>query len=207
MQNLKTAIAKGWKYAAISALSAIVTAFLTFSIEWKQETRIDNNTLLVNLQKENERLSEENAEYRKYQITYIEKVAGLQNELLMHQSATISNPLPMWIKSVGTATEPGKMLAVNEAFEDLYLRPIGRRATEYIGLSDRDFWGSEIGDSYWAQDLEVIYSGEIADVTANHPFKKKNGVPIQLRVIKYPRYFGRTMIGVAGVAIPTKKLK
>ena len=82
------------------------------------------------------------------------------------------------------------------------LIPNGKKAADYIGNSDIDVWGKEIGEAYQSHDMEVVNSGQVWNGSEKIMIKGK----IEYwQIIKYPRYFGNSIIGIAGVAIPPLK--
>lgn len=204
MNTVKGFLSKRWWHGIVLAA---LTALISFPINWKQEQRIDNNTLLKNMQEQLDAMRVENERCRKFEIDYNNRVASLQAKIIMLESATMNLPLPMYLKTVGTEGSPGTMLAVNEAYERMYLMPFGKNAADYIGKTDVEFWGEKLGTFYWLNDLTVVQTGEIFDDDSISPFKGKDGDRKKVRVIKYPRYFGASMIGIAGIIIPERKIK
>lgn len=85
---------------------------------------------------------------------YIEK----SRELLSMQEQTIHHDrgkYPRWRK-----TETGVLVALNMAYDDIYLKPRGIKRGEYVGRRDVDVWGDQIGMQYWENDLQVLRSGD-----------------------------------------------
>jgi hypothetical protein len=119
---------------------------------------------------------------------------GLQNKLAMMESAHMDAPLPMWLKDVD-----GTMLALNQAYEDAFLRPIGKTANDYIGRKDVDVYGEELGRQFADHD-RIALSGRIVDVLEDAPVG--DGTMAKWRVIKYVRKVGRVPVGIAGIAVP-----
>lgn len=127
-----------------------------------------------------------------------EEMSILKLKFLTLQTSMEESPFPMWVKSTGTRVHPGTMLYLNEAYENLYLLPQNKSRGDYVGKTDQEFWGQALGYLYWFNDLKVLSSGKLIDIYEPHPINNLDSI----RVIKYPRRFNNTTIGVAGIAIP-----
>ncbi|MEM1215578.1 MAG: hypothetical protein AAGJ82_07835 [Bacteroidota bacterium] len=130
------------------------------------------------------------------------QISDFQNKIIMLETATMDSPLPMWLKSIGTVSKPGVMLVLNNAYEQRFLQPIGKRAIDYIGRTDAEFWGDTLGRRYWSLDMEVIRTRSKVD---QYEFDPLTGD--KLRVIKYPRLYNNNVIGIGGMAIPDMTTK
>jgi len=106
-----------------------------------------------------------------------------------------SLPTPMWTKS-----DTGVMLAVNAAYEDLILKPIGKKKEDYVGKTDVEFWGKEIGQTYYKNDLEVMR--DKATKVFIEPIYTEEGKITSIVVIKYVRTIeNQFVVGIGGIAI------
>jgi PAS domain-containing protein len=124
-----------------------------------------------------------------------EKFEKLKLNLKLLELALPELPTPMWTKS-----SDGIILRLNKAFEDKYLRPLGKWNDEYIGKTDIEFWGKDIGSVYHNNDLLVMKTGKTqvfkepvlqADGTIKHDF-----------TIKYVRKIDdQYVIGLGGIAL------
>lgn len=200
---MKEIIDKIWssigKHAGVTSFAAIIVALGSFFLDFNEDKRFGYQDLLNETRLELDRLK--NVEYDCYQaaLKHSKDVSALQNRLMLMEGATMDSPLPMWLKSVGTKERPGVMLVLNEAYERRYLAPYGKKAEDYIGLTDAEFWGEELGHKYWQNDMKVISTGEKIDIVENSPIEGERD-----RVIKYPRMYYKTITGIAGIAIPLK---
>lgn len=186
--------------ARATAIIAIITALGSLLLDFRASSHIEYQDLINEFRIEVNRLREVEASCNKAFLKHSREISDLQNKLIMLESATMDSPLPMWLKAIGTIERPGIMLVVNKAYEDRFLIPRGKKAIDYIGKTDQEFWGEQLGNSYWAVDLEVITSGKRVDSSTPNPIYPGK----QLRTIQYPRHYRDQIIGVAGIAIPDK---
>lgn len=126
------------------------------------------------------------------------RIERLLTKLSMFESSHTDSPLPMWTKD-----RHGIMLALNDAYEALFLSPMGHTREDYIGKTDQAVWGKEISARFVANDKHVMSTGRVSIFKEVFPI---NGSESPWYIIKYPRYIGtnghRTAIGVAGIACP-----
>jgi hypothetical protein len=181
----------------IALLSVILSTVLTFAIDWRQEGRIDYQELLQRQAKNIDKLE------ARVDALVIEN-QKLQEQVNILNSVTYEMPVPMWIKSL-----EGKMINLNNAYEQMFLKPNGLDRFDYIGKDDIELWSvlgqAEQGAKYRAHDLEVITTRQtkryIEEVLINNKHMK-------VIVYKYPywsaspNWNGRQVIGVGGLAIP-----
>jgi len=112
------------------------------------------------------------------------------------ESAHIDSPLPQWIKDLNSV-----MVSVNSSYEEHFLKPLGKTASAYIGKNDVDMWGKEVGENFVKHDAVVVRNRKVWYGIENVP--QKDGSSIPHLIVKYPRYSGNTLIGIAGIAIPS----
>lgn len=124
---------------------------------------------------------------------------SLKTRLIIMESAHQDAPIPMWLKDTS-----GKMLSVNPAYEQEFLVPMGFTKDDYIGHTDSEVWGTEIGAEYALNDAVVAATKEmwLGTETVATPKGK-----FQYAIMKYPRMENNFLIGVAGIAIPHSLLK
>ena len=177
----------------------------------KRTNSTDFDSISKALQESNDDLRSEVAEYRKEVETLRERIneleaenlrerstsAELKNKIVLLESAHYDLPFPQWLKNTSF-----EMLSVNQAYEDVFLRPAGLRATDYIGKTDFDIWPDEVARKFVENDKKAM-EGKGEYWSGIEPLWVKDNDVSKLWVIyKYPRYFGKVCIGIAGVAIP-----
>lgn len=144
-----------------------------------------------------EKMQEQNDVCRKE----IDKLKSELNELkakfIVIESAHFDIPFPMWLKSLD-----GKMISLNNEYENVFLYPINKSAKDYIGKNDEEFWGLDIAKEYCKNDKKALnskngyWSGRETIII--------NGVDYsdQWTIVKFVRHSGRVPIGIGGIAIP-----
>lgn len=190
------------KNATITSIVAVVVALGTLVLDFRKDDRFEYQDLLNEFRLEVMRLREVEASCNQAFLKHSKEISSLQNRLIMLESATMDSPFPMWLKSVGTKDKPGVMLVLNSAYERRFLLPLGRIAENYVGKTDAEFWGKEIGNQYWEIDKKVISTGLVIDTYEPSPITKEG----RIRVVKYPRLFNRQIVGIAGIAIPSESV-
>ena len=182
---------------AVAALSTICTALFTFLINFQQQSRSDFAFVTKELKEQILILREENEKLR-------HEVSHLQNQIAALSSMQYESPLPTWRKSID-----GKMLQLNKAYEQTFLVPNGKDRFDYIGKTDKEFWGDELGNpiiaqSYRKADINVMNT---RTTIRTEQFANLDGVRVKLIVYKYPvwssgpEWNGRKIIGVGGIAV------
>jgi len=203
-----------WQTLLAGAIGVITTLITQYSIKLKtkadaRKTNFEaDNVLLESYNKlisklesikkdvegENEKLRVEVRSYEDKRHEQNQKITNLQFKIIQLESAQMDLPIPMWLKD-----REGGILFLNKAYESLFLIPNGKDANDYIGSDDIKIWGKEIGALYKSHDLEVVQTGQIWNGKEKILIKGKIEI---WQIIKYPRYFGNSIIGIAGVAIP-----
>lgn len=188
------------KWASIIGQGGLVVALgyvFGFVIDIKQENRIDYRFFLQELEEVNRDLKQRVEELENEQRFMLNTIAVLS-------AAYQDSPIATWTK-----TKDGRMVSLNQAYVDAFLKPYGKKARDYISKTDEEFWGDlglyEQGKRYMENDKEVMKSKE------SIRFSEKiivDGKTIELIVYKYPilddldRNGYRAVLGVRGVAIP-----
>lgn len=172
----------------------ILQSLIQYFITRKKESRNDFDAIIKTWAEDNRRLREMEAQSRARINELDSKVISLQNKITLLESAHQDLPIPMWLKDMD-----GVMLAVNASYEETFLIPNNKTIEDYIGKTDFDVWPKEVAESFRNHDKLVmrtkkVFNGE-EDVLIG-------GEMIQYSIIKYPRYAGRVIIGIAGIAIP-----
>jgi len=168
--------------------------------EDKIEGRNDFETLIEQYKEDNLRLREEVAAMRDEikemaaeQRKDKQEIHNLSLKLQLMESAHYDLPIPAWLKDTN-----GTMLSLNAAYEELFIVPLGKKIEDYVGKTDSEFWGEEIGKEYLLNDLKILRQGKSEIVTET--VVMANGEKSQWMILKYPRMAGNTKIGIAGIA-------
>jgi PAS domain-containing protein len=128
-----------------------------------------------------------------------EEINKLRMQLITLENSANDAPLPIWLKD-----NNGYMIFLNSYYEDMFLTPAGKTIDDYIGKSDVDVWGEEIGEEYRGNDLEVHYNRKAIRYVEN---VKVNGVESAIEVLKYPRFYKNQVIGIGGLVLRTAASK
>lgn len=182
-------------------------AYLNFRLGKRKQSESEFSTLINEYKKLVEEYKFEVVELRKdVQLLRLElhakqmEVTDLRNQLLIFESSHADVPVPMWLKDTD-----GKMLFVNAEYERVILNPLGKRAEDYLGKTDTEVWGPEIAEKFQKHDRAIMRTKkpEIFKET----WTNQNGDTFTGEIIKYPRFLGRTIIGIGGIIINMKKDK
>lgn len=174
-------------------------------VSWRKSKRDDFDILIKTWKLDNDRLREEMDKLRE-QFKEIEKSLDLekeksnhlQNKIILLESAHHDLPFPMWLKD-----ENGVMLSINPAYEKKFLIPMGLEAKDYLFKKDEDVWGAAIAKEYGRHDYVAKVKGLfIGNETIS---LKGSDISEEWHVVKYARYLGGVLIGIAGIAIPVIK--
>lgn len=175
---------------------AALTALFTFMINVQTEYRSDYKAIIDRLEQQIER--------QEIRITELEKVNDdLRKRISIISSMTYNSPIASWFKDL-----QGRMVMVNDTYEQLFLIPNGKNKFDYIGQTDEEFWGSigkaEIGKKYREHDIRVMTEKQTIRYTE---IVYVGNSQLDLIVYKYPVYStvpefaNRQIIGVGGVAV------
>ena len=184
-------IKQPWAASVLTLIGTLGAAYFTFQVQNKNATISFEDVgakhfqQLFDLQsKQITDLKTENKELelriedltKQVQSLQIAQLRNSQNALLFNNS--IDNfPFPYWVKS-----REGRMVKINTAFEDAYLKPVGKDRLDYIDKTDYDICTKK----------EVVF---IETITLNG--KKK-----RLLVTKFPIFLSSEVIGIAGFSVP-----
>lgn len=142
-------------------------------------------TKMAKLEQRYESLEEENLQLREQ----LRELRSLHPEM----------PIPMWLKDT-----TGKMLSLNQAYEDAFLIPLGKTRKDYVGHYDEDIWGEEIADVFRSNDLIATSTKQFVELDNEaliHPLLQG------WKFYKYPVYSQGTFVGIAGFGLPNKNLE
>lgn len=174
---------------------AVITACFTFILNLRNENRTDFREISDTWKIDNERLRKSISDYSLQVNKLNNQVQQLQTKIILLESGQMDLPFPMWLKGVD-----GTMLALNEAYEHTFLIPRGKNENDYIGRKDEEIWGEKYGKAFFENDLKVMRKKQPLFTIEDVP--GLNGKVEKWKIIKYPRYAGRVVIGIGGVAIP-----
>lgn len=187
----------------LAIVTAVITGFGTYYAAKPKNKRDDFQTLIDTWKEDNQRLREEVNELstrmeeieEKY-MTQKERADTLQNQLILMESAHHDLPFPQWLKDTN-----GIMLSLNTAYEDMFLKPLGKTKHDYIGGTDEEVWGSEIARKFRENDINARQKKGYW-IGIEPIWLKNSDISQRWRILKYTRYVGNVCIGVAGIAIP-----
>lgn len=77
-----------------------------------------------------------------------------QLQLSIFMQAHLALPLPMAVKD-----EESRMVSVNKAYWQVFLKAQGIDLHDYTGLTDIDIWGEEVGREYQKHDRTAMIDG------------------------------------------------
>lgn len=141
-------LVKGWFGFRISSNEGKRTDFeLATKMLFKQ---------LSDLREENVQLKLENTLLHKEISDLRDHVREIDIELRILRAGYFESPLATWVKD-----EEGKMLFLSEQYEKLFLLPIGKTKSEYIGNTDDAIWGEETAKEFTEHDQIVRDTGEV----------------------------------------------
>lgn len=121
----------------------------------------------------------------------------LKNQLIQIRALRPDMPIPMWLKDT-----TGKMLSLNQAYEDVFLFPLGKTRKDYIGNYDEDIWGEQIAEIFRSNDIIVTSQKSFVEISNED---LKNPLLNGWTFYKYPVYSHGQFIGIAGLGLPTTK--
>lgn len=186
----------------VAALTGLGAKYgIDFFQSKKKESRVDFDTIVKRLdieltrsQQEREQLSEENRQLQKKIIKMQGELMSLKYKITLLESAQNHSPLPMWLKDTD-----GTMLAVNDSYDAIFLKPNGIQKGDYVGHFDADVWPETLAQEYKENDEQVLNTRKVFRGYENVLI---DGKKHKWRIIKYPRYAGEIIVGIAGIAIP-----
>jgi hypothetical protein len=137
-------------------------------------------------------LEKENARLRLVEDEKEREINLLQTTVLMMQTNWDNFPFPVWFKDLN-----GRMRYFNKRYADVFITPNGKNPLLYLGSTDKEFWGDELGAEY------ILH-----DVTPKRLHKPWRGIEktklgedfVYYDVLKYIEKTGGTPIGFRGIA-------
>ena len=127
-----------------------------------------------------------------------EKTLNDLNNKVLHLETSVNElPFPMWMKDID-----GKVLYVNQDYENSFLRPMGKTISDYLNHTDYDVWPKEIADEFNRNDKAVVKSRKKYWVGTEPIIVAGNDISDEWKIIKYVRFAGKVPLGISGVAVP-----
>lgn len=167
-----------------------LSTMVNFLISKKKEDREDFAAIIQLWKDDNNRLRVMEESLKDRIAALEDTINDLKFKLLLLETSHMELPIPMWIKD-----KKGVMLYVNKEYEKLFLHPMGKTASDYVGKMDSDIWPADVAAKFKFNDLRA--HGNTVYTFEELPIKDK---VYNLFVIKYPRKTGGEVIGVAGIA-------
>lgn len=126
-----------------------------------------------------------------------EELSRMKSKVLILETHYVDYPFPAWLKDIN-----GVMIALNDPYEEEFLKPMGKTLTQYIGKTDYDIWPTHIAEEYSRHD-KLVLKGKQSVWTGDENIMV-DGVDNSksYRIIKFKRFAGGVVIGTGGFAIP-----
>ena len=188
---------------ALSLFTGLIASVATLYVE------LDSNSIEVQslTDSQTEYLIEKLSENYKFELTQRQscetlisplkgKVKDLENKVDLLVNTGITIPFPHWLKGLS-----GKMLALNDEYERIFLNPNGLEKSDYIGNTDYSVWPKEYADKFRAVDYTVKSTG---GVWIGQEWIIIDDSAQRWQIVKYPVRVGSSIVGIGGFAIPPK---
>lgn len=182
----------------ITGIVSVTGSWFVFRQKKQPEDRVDFQTILTDYKEQVEALRTEVASLKE-EVDILRKDRDyFRNQIQLLQAAHHTDPFPRWTKDA-----QGRMIYVSKGYEEMFLKPLGYTAEDYIGKRDHDIWGDITGHHFAQQDKYVQETGEMWIGFETHVV---DGVDIlqNFYFVKTPLYVKGTkhFIGTEGRAIP-----
>jgi len=185
----------------LSGLAGVLTWVTSNFVSKRQSKRDDfkaiSDAYAIEFERQNKKLIDLEARIQACADNEAEQASKIRNLQLTIKSISIQGlqlPIPMWMKD-----ELGTMISLNDDYEKSFLLPLGKSREDYIGKTDIEFWGKEIGEIYSRNDQVVIQSKK--PMVTVEPINTAVGID-KVYVIKYPYLISEQyVVGLGGIAI------
>jgi len=174
-------------------------AFLTYRLGSRKQNTTELELVLKerkeieqSLRSEISQLKERVYELEERSKTDQKEIASLQTQQLIFESSHTDIPLPIWLKDTS-----GKMIFLNAPYEELFLSPRGYTIHDYIGNTDFAVWPEEVAVAFQRNDKQVMLTKKPYEGV--EMLVDKNGTEYYVDFIKWPRFFEKKVIGIAGL--------
>lgn len=178
--------------AAISG-GVVVKLIDKFFLSRTTERGIQVDTIMQTVVKERDEYKQKYEEQLKFNLAIERELMQINADRLIFDRVPMDLPFPWWLKDSNL-----RMVKLNDKYEEVFLKPLGKTRDDYINRTDKEVWGEELGAEYIKNDLHVIETRRLYDNMETVHYK---GEIIKCRVVKYPLFFGDSIIGVCGQAI------
>lgn len=182
----------------------LFAAFLTYKLGNRKQDQNEFTALIIEYKNLVESYKKEvnnlKIDFEKLKLDFSaknEEIIGLRNQLIIFESSHSDIPIPIWLKDTS-----GKMLFVNREYEKELLNPINKTTADYIGFTDVEVWGEVLGGAFQKHDRQVMIK-KIA-IEFEETWTGAAGTIWKGKVIKYPRFLNRTVIGIGGIIVYKK---
>lgn len=192
--NIITAI-----IAIVTGIIGFFTAKLSASSKDKTTTKDEFVELIKMYKEEVSKLKESEDECINRYEELKKEFEVLRANVTLIKASSPTVPIPMWIKDIN-----GVMLSLNDAYEEIFLVPLGKTRADYIGKKDIDIWGKEIAEVFKKNDDIAALSSEPISVFEN--INVGNGVFKKYNIIKYKNKIADMVVSIAGIALPKPKV-
>jgi hypothetical protein len=160
-----------------------------------KELKVEHKTMETKFDEALERHSKQIKKLEREVEEKEREIIQLRNQLIIFESSHSDVPVPMWLKDTS-----GKMLFLNKEYEEKILHPLNKTAEDYLHKYDIDIWPIDVAKMFTNHDKLVMKSKR--SVEAIECWVGTDGVEIEGRVLKYPRFANRnTVIGIGGIVI------
>lgn len=184
-------------------ISGLLGSGLTFVSTWQQNSNDRISMILERYDKDNGNLRTRVAELETtiaVQGDQIYEMRTERSELLQKfqilEAGQIKMPVPFWIKSLD-----GKMLMINDAYVDAFIRPRGDTRDDYVGKTDIEYWGKKVGSIYQHNDQKALRALEPIVFRETVPIAGKD-IGEDWLFMKYKLLVNGQLVGIAGIGFP-----
>jgi len=181
----------------VGALTWVTSNFVSKRQSKRDDFKAISDAYAIEFERQNKKLIDLEARVQACADNEAEQASKIRNLQLTIKSISIQGlqlPIPMWMKD-----ELGTMISLNDDYEKSFLLPLGKSREDYIGKTDVEFWGKEIGEIYSSNDQAVIQSKK--PMVTVEPINTVKGID-KVYAIKYPYLISEQyVVGLGGIAI------
>ena len=181
----------------VGVLTWVTSNFVSKRQSKRDDFKAISDAYAIEFERQNKRLIDLEARIQACADNEAEQASKIRNLQLTIKSISIQGlqlPIPMWMKD-----ELGTMISLNDDYEKSFLLPLGKSREDYIGKTDVEFWGKEIGEIYSSNDQVVIQSKK--PMVTVEPINTVKGID-KVYAIKYPYLISEQyVVGLGGIAI------
>ena len=126
-----------------------------------------------------------------------EELSRMESKILILETHYVDYPFPAWLKDIN-----GVMIALNDPYEEEFLKPMGKSLNQYIGKTEFDIWPAHLAEEYSRHDKLVLKGKQAVWTGDEHIVVDGVDNTKSYRIIKFKRFAGGMVIGTGGFAIP-----